>query len=152
MADHLGSHGYMKSESGRLVVVVSTRMDDYMATGSKPTLLACHNILQKQVGTNVRINAGQSFTHTGIRHRLVGDGKCIILDQFDYAAPIKLLTATHFEKLSDDPPLSGGSECLFSNSGWSNRMAGADTTGYCYLCEFISAHCKEAGTSGPEAR
>ena len=55
---------------------------------------------------DVKMNIENSFIHTGIRHRVVEDGKCIILDQFDYAAVIKPLADTYFEKLNDAQPLN----------------------------------------------
>eukprot|EP00959_Pyramimonas_sp_CCMP1952_P186827 3906785-Pyramimonas_sp.AAC.1 len=66
---------YLKFENRQLILRVSTHMDDYKATGEKMTLLKFLKILQKYFGMDVKINIEQSFIHTGIRHRVVDDGK-----------------------------------------------------------------------------
>eukprot|EP00959_Pyramimonas_sp_CCMP1952_P013928 294657-Pyramimonas_sp.AAC.1 len=95
----------LKFENGHLVLMVSTHMDDYTATGEKMTLLKFFKYCRDISAWTSRC-IEHSFIHTGIRHRVVDDGKCIVLDQCDYASAIKPLAATYYEKLSDDQPLS----------------------------------------------
>eukprot|EP00959_Pyramimonas_sp_CCMP1952_P282139 5897318-Pyramimonas_sp.AAC.1 len=97
---------YLKFENGHLVLLVSTYMGDSKATGEKMTRLKFLKTLQKHSGMDVKMNIEHSCIHTGIRHRVVDDGKCIVLDQCDYALAIKPLAATYYEKLCDDQPLS----------------------------------------------
>eukprot|EP00959_Pyramimonas_sp_CCMP1952_P375852 7872279-Pyramimonas_sp.AAC.1 len=60
---------YLKFENGKLMLMVSTHIDDYKATGERPTLIQFHKMLQKHFGNDAKLNMEESFIHTGIRHR-----------------------------------------------------------------------------------
>eukprot|EP00959_Pyramimonas_sp_CCMP1952_P370611 7762108-Pyramimonas_sp.AAC.3 len=65
-----------------------------------------HEMRKKEFGRDAKLNIEQTFVHTGIRHRITEEGKCIILDQIDDAAAIKPLAATCFQKMSGTQPLT----------------------------------------------
>eukprot|EP00959_Pyramimonas_sp_CCMP1952_P348546 7301508-Pyramimonas_sp.AAC.1 len=47
---------YLKFEKGKLVLMVSTHMDDYKPIGEKMTLISFHTMLQKHFGADVKLN------------------------------------------------------------------------------------------------